>query len=201
MKTLDTIFDYIAEALVNTGYCILPDLLPVDMSAALYQRVTSLSKEELSSAGIGRNNTHINKTIRSDSTYWLSDSDGTDLAYMDWMEQLRIAMNQRLYMGLFKYEAHYAHYSEGAFYQRHLDAFKGKSNRVLTTLFYLNKDWQASDGGELLLYGDSPEKAPLETVLPEYGKFVVFLSDRFPHEVLKANRDRYSISGWFHINN
>lgn len=28
---------------------------------------------------------------------------------------------------------------------------------------------------------------------------VVFLSEKFPHEVLKANRKRYSIAGWFRV--
>jgi SM-20-related protein len=37
-------------------------------------------------------------------------------------------------------------------------------------------------------------------LLPTYGTLVVFLSDEFPHEVLKAHRDRYSIAGWFRVN-
>jgi SM-20-related protein len=38
---------------------------------------------------------------------------------------------------------------------------------------------------------------PIERVLPNYGKIVIFISDQFPHEVLAAERDRYSIAGWF----
>jgi SM-20-related protein len=29
---------------------------------------------------------------------------------------------------------------------------------------------------------------------------VIFLSERIPHEVLPATRDRYSIAGWFRVN-
>jgi len=37
-------------------------------------------------------------------------------------------------------------------------------------------------------------------VLPQLGTLVVFLSEEFPHEVLAAQRDRYSIAGWFRVN-
>lgn len=103
-------------------------------------------------------------------------------------------------MGLFDYEAHFAHYQPGAFYRRHLDAFRGRTNRVLTTLLYLNPDWQPGDGGELLLYPEQGEGV-LERVSPRAGTLVIFLSARFPHEVLPAQADRYSIAGWFRVNN
>jgi SM-20-related protein len=198
MINLDDSYEYIATALTDKGYCILPQILPETLTSALTARVTNLATEQFSTAGIGRNNTlHFNESIRNDETYWLTDDNNIDKQYLDWMKQLRIEINQRLYMGLFKFEAHYAHYRQGAFYKRHLDAFKGKSNRVLSILLYLNKDWQTGDAGELLLYDDN--NTLIETVLPTYGKVIIFLSDRFPHEVLKANRNRYSIAGWFHI--
>ena len=40
----------------------------------------------------------------------------------------------------------------------------------------------------------------IETVQPFYGRFVVFLSERFPHEVLPTTSTRYSIAGWFRVN-
>lgn len=195
------IYDQMADSLASKGYSIFPEILPETMTASLYQRVTELDSNEFTIAGIGRNNAfQHNQEIRSDITRWLSDENPIDASYLNWMDNLRSELNQRLYMGLFKYEAHYAHYVPGAFYQRHVDAFTGQSNRVLTSLLYLNHNWQAEDGGELLIYDPETEEI-LEEVTPEYGKFMVFLSTQFPHQVLKANRDRYSISGWFHINN
>ncbi|WP_338057695.1 2OG-Fe(II) oxygenase [Shewanella japonica] len=38
-------------------------------------------------------------------------------------------------------------------------------------------------------------------VTPSLGTIVVFLSEEFPHEVLPAKLDRYSIAGWFCLNN
>jgi SM-20-related protein len=35
---------------------------------------------------------------------------------------------------------------------------------------------------------------------PQGGTLAVFLSEEFPHEVLAANRTRYSIAGWFRVN-
>lgn len=193
--------DQIADALVDKGYYITHDLLPEMMTASLYQRVTQLNTEDFNEASIGRHQElQLNQQIRSDKTRWLTNDNDIDISYLNWMTHLRLELNQRLYMGLFKYEAHYAYYAPNAYYQRHVDAFKGKSNRVLTTLLYLNPDWQTADGGQLLIYHPETDEI-IEEIKPEYGKFVVFLSDQFPHQVLKANRDRYSISGWFHINN
>jgi SM-20-related protein len=194
------IYDQIADALTEKGYYIAPQLLPETMTAFLSQRVTQLNGDDFQTAGIGRKQAfQLNQQIRSDETRWLTVDNGIDASYLDWMSTLRTELNQRLYMGLFKYEAHYAHYAPGAYYQRHVDAFKGQSNRVLTTLLYLNPDWQTTDGGELVIYHPETEEV-IEQILPEYGKFIVFLSDQFPHQVLSANRDRYSIAGWFHIN-
>jgi SM-20-related protein len=54
-----------------------------------------------------------------------------------------------------------------------------------------------NDGGELVMYNESDEL--LETVKPKEDRLVVFLSDKFPHEVLKAKEKRYSIAGWFRV--
>jgi len=120
------------------------------------------------------------------------------------MEGLRLGLNRRLFMGLFDYESHFAHYPIGAFYKKHRDAFAGQSgnrqpNRVLSTVLYLNSAWQPHEGGELLIYAEDGE-AIIETVVPVYGRLVIFLSEKFPHEVLPATRERKSIAGWFRVN-
>ena len=59
--------------------------------------------------------------------------------------------------------------------------------------------WKAEDGGELVLYRGEEDSQGMR-VSPSWGTIVVFLSEEFPHEVLPANRDRYSIAGWYHLN-
>lgn len=194
------VFDLIADALTTHGYCILAQLLPPALTHDLYRRVARLDEHnDLEQAGIGREQKHqLNENIRSDETRWLDPENNVDQAYLNHMSDFRLAMNQRLFLGLFDYEAHYAHYPSGAFYKRHVDAFKGQSSRILTTVMYLNPFWQTQDGGQLQIY-DLNDDSLITSVEPEMGTFVVFLSEQFPHEVLPAKRDRYSIAGWFRV--
>jgi len=106
-------------------------------------------------------------------------------------------LNRELFLGLSYYESHFAIYEEGDFYEKHLYPFKNYKNRVVTTVFYLNDDWQEDDGGELIVYDEDDKK--LTQVAPKSNTLVVFMSEKFPHEVLKAKRKRYSIAGWFRV--
>src|SRR5690606_40843214 len=51
---------------------------------------------------------------------------------------LRLYVNRHLFLGLYEYECMFAHYPAGAFYKKHLDAFKSGINRRLSTVLYLN---------------------------------------------------------------
>ena len=196
----ERVYDQIADALAQDGCIILPDFLPAELTWQLYQHVSNLPTQQFKTAGIGRHNEQqLNHKIRNDKTSWLSNDTLAEQNYLSIMEECRSQLNQRLFMGLFDYEAHFAHYAEGSYYQRHIDAFRGRSNRVVTTVFYLNPDWSSSDGGELLIY-DPESNEVIHQVSPDFGTMVIFLSDRFPHEVLTAKHDRYSIAGWFRIN-
>jgi len=190
----------IAQYIAEQGYCVMDKALPESICQHLYQRVSNLPTSAFKDMGVGRGNQlHIDKTYRSDKSHWLMGEHPAEQAYLAWMESLRLEVNQHLFMGLLDYEAHFAHYAPQSFYKRHTDAFKGKSNRQLTTVFYLNPDWQAKHGGELLMYQDESISQPFQRILPEMGRLVVFLSDQFPHEVLAAHQDRYSIAGWFRL--
>ncbi|MCC5797710.1 MAG: 2OG-Fe(II) oxygenase [Methylophaga sp.] len=195
------LYDLIANDLVEQGYSIVPDAFSHALTHDLYRRVARLDEHnDLQLAGVGRETDfQINTAIRGDETRWLSDTHKVDAAYLQQMADFRLAINRRLFLGLFDYEAHYAHYAPSAFYKRHMDAFKGgESRRILTTVLYLNQDWQAADGGQLVIY-DKDSDQVISIVMPEMGTLVVFLSEDFPHEVLACKRDRYSITGWFRI--
>ncbi|GAA4094212.1 2OG-Fe(II) oxygenase [Zhongshania borealis] len=199
----EQIFDLIADALVATGYVVLPLALPPSVTEALFLRIASFEDEVFQAAGVGRaGEFQLNPFVRKDEIRWLSVQDPVEAGYLAWMERLRLGLNQRLFMGLFDYEAHFARYSDGAFYKKHVDAFKGSTNRVLSTVFYLNPGWALADGGHLLMYSDAavPALEPIARITPLMGSLVVFLSDRFPHEVTAASRLRYSIAGWFRVN-
>nr|WP_240919656.1 2OG-Fe(II) oxygenase [Oceanimonas sp. MB9] len=192
------VFDDIITAIAGPGMGIFPGFLDPGQTAALRRDFTALPDWQLTHAGIGREHDHHNnERIRTDKTRWLDGTTAPQQAYMALMAELQQLFNRQLFMGLRDYECHYARYDQGDFYKKHLDAFRGRSNRRLTTVLYLNDDWQPDQGGELLIYGDRGE--PLHRVRPEGGTLVCFLSERFPHEVLPARRPRLSIAGWFRV--
>lgn len=195
------LFDIVADAIETRGYIVLPAAVPPLLDDALYLHLKTLGPDAFAPARIGREQDEMrNPFVRNDRICWLVPDAPAVTDYLAWAERLRLALNRRLFLGLFDYECHFAHYPPGAFYKKHLDAFQGERNRVLTTVYYLNPNWQPGEGGELLLY--APESGELlETVAPGYGWMVIFLSERFPHEVVPALRARYSIAGWYRVNN
>ncbi|HEQ3510131.1 TPA: 2OG-Fe(II) oxygenase [Vibrio parahaemolyticus] len=179
------------DALATDGYYIWDDFLSKDEVTQLRDCIPDNWKK----ARIGRND----DVIRSDKIQWLKPAMGQPIAnYLSKMEEIRQEVNRHFFLGLFEYEAHFAKYEKGDFYQKHLDCFKGNENRRLTTVFYMNESWSEEDAGELVVY-DLNDKE-IATIPPRGGRLLVFLSEQFPHEVLPTNAQRFSIAGWFRIN-
>ncbi|GEA24780.1 2OG-Fe(II) oxygenase [Vibrio harveyi] len=184
------------DALSTHGYYIWDDFISQEEVAELRDCIPDNWKK----ARIGRNDdvTRI-ETIRSDKIQWLKRDMGAPVAsFLDKMEEIRLEANRHFFLGLFEYEAHFAKYEKGDFYQKHLDCFKGNENRRLTTVFYMNESWSEEDAGELVVYDLNDNK--IATIPPRSGRLFVFLSEQFPHEVLPTNAERFSIAGWFRIN-
>ena len=189
----------IAAHLQSAGYIVLEKPLLEGMSGRLLARCQDDGDERFHAAKIGRGaDRNLIGSIRGDAISWLDGMHSIDAAYMAWMEQLRIGLNEALYFGLFDFECHYAIYGAGSGYARHSDVLRGRRNRILSTVFYLNEGWQKCDGGELVLF--EPEgDAVIARVCPTFGKMVIFMSESFPHEVLAARATRRSIAGWFSV--
>lgn len=136
--------------------------------------------------------------IRTDRVSWL-DPDALTAAqrrYWEQLEQLRLAVNRQMFLGLFELEGHFAIYPPGTYYRKHLDQFRGIAGRQLSCILYLNEAWDETDGGQLRIYTDPDDPEAFEEVLPRGGQLVTFLSARFLHEVLPARRERLSLTGW-----
>jgi SM-20-related protein len=189
----------IAAQLEHTGYIVLDKPLPDTLSAQLFMRCHDDGSTRFQAAHVGRGaaKRQIN-AIRGDVINWLDTGNSIDQAYLAWMEELRLGLNAALYLGLFDFECHYAIYGAGDGYAKHADVLNGKRNRILSTVLYLNEDWQSGDGGELLLYEPTGD-AVIATVGPRFGTMVIFLSESFPHEVLISRKTRRSIAGWFRV--
>lgn len=191
----------IVTGLHNDGIAVITGAVP---TAAITALRDDLQSSTLKLAGIGRAQAlQHDPTVRSDTIAWMDGATSAQCAWLASMEQLRLAINRELLLGLFDYECHYAHYRPRQFYRRHRDAFTksalansdGAHSRVLSTVCYLNDQWHTNNGGELAIY-DNDEK-PLLQIAPTPGTLAIFLSAQFPHEVRPAAVDRFSIAGWF----
>jgi SM-20-related protein len=204
--------DKIADALVERGYLVLDNFLPEALLQDLLTSMNNLPESAFKAAGIGRETDFVvQENIRSDKIHWLEADTPTTTLFLHCMDSVAAGLNRRLFLGLCDYESHYAHYPAGASYKKHLDTFIEKNDvshtannplqntsfqRVLSTVLYLNKNWPKNVGGELILYSETGTQV-LEKILPQLGRIVIFLSEKFPHEVLAANCERKSIAGWF----
>jgi len=193
---MEHIYEQIVNALVNDGYGIIPDALSIELNRSLREAVTQ--EYNFKQAGIAPSTTvHIDPNRRRDKIAWLDRDGKASQEYLDFAQGLQEYLNRTLYLGLRYYEAHFARYEAGDFYEKHLDAFKHSKNRVVTTVYYLNDNWQQGDGGMLCLY--DKEDNLLEEIAPINNTLVVFLSEKFPHEVRPSCATRYSIAGWFRV--
>ncbi|MFT5162312.1 MAG: SM-20-related protein [Alteromonadaceae bacterium] len=199
-NTLDQTFDKMLGNIHQHGFAVLDNALPELLTRQLLNDCIT-RQAEFTAAGIGRQqDRQLQPAVRNDKTLWLDGHAQAQQGFLQLMNTIRLSVNRHFYMGLFDYECHYASYQKGDFYKKHLDAFKGRSNRVFSTVCYLNTPAQ---GGELLLYAQGTVQDSvqvLQKISAKAGTLVVFESERFPHEVLTAVDLRYSIAGWFRTN-
>lgn len=190
----------ICDGLADSGWLILDGAVPAPVLADLRQRLHELPETAFHTAGVGRQQGHgLQLDYRNDRIHWLEAVHPAEQAWLAWTDALRQHINSALFMGLQSYEAHFAHYAPGQRYGRHVDAFRGQANRVLSTVLYLNVAWDEADGGQLVIYPNHDLPQSSVDVSPQPGRLVIFLSEDMPHEVLPAKRDRYSIAGWFRV--
>ena len=100
-------------------------------------------------------------------------------------------------------EISYVRYTEGGFYERHVDDVIGVdddllpdgSRRAVSFVCFLpENDWREADGGQLRTFG---EGGP-EDFTPEPGALLLFDSCQLEHEVLPTKRERLVLVGWWH---
>jgi SM-20-related protein len=186
-----------AAALTASGHAVIEGALPVECWRGLRDEAERLLGAHAFSRGrIGHgSDRHEERATRGDSLCWLEPHMPAGGAYLRWMNELRVALNRQLFLGLTGFEAHYAHFSIGAAYGAHLDRYQDSNARVLSAIFYCNQDWPDDAGGEFVMYGD--HDAPCLTLAPRGGTLLLFLSAGRKHEAKAALRARWSVAGWF----
>lgn len=183
------------DSLANRDFVCIDDFLPENVLSSLKRMLTEqLAHDQFNEAGIGSVfNNVLEKSIRSDHTYWLDRKRDEQISeYFQIVEELISKLNRYCYLSLSGFEFHLAHYPKGSFYKRHLDSFSDRSNRMISMIIYLNENWVKGNGGELMIYKDDEEIMidPLE------NRCVLFKSQELEHEVLLAEKDRFSVTGW-----
>ncbi|MED5466435.1 MAG: 2OG-Fe(II) oxygenase, partial [Pseudomonadota bacterium] len=173
--------DELADSLSEKAWIELDLLghLPVGLIAALRNEVEILDRTEaMGRAGIGRGaDLTRDRSVRRDKIAWLDGYTAAQSELFRFFDALRVGLNQRLFLGLKRYEAHYATYQPGDFYKRHLDSFRGRASRVVSLVLYLNEGWQLQDGGELRVFSPDNEDQMVGLVRPEAGRAALFLSE------------------------
>ena len=196
----EELFGRISNELLDTGYSVNIDALPIALANQLYLNVSAMKAGSFEEAAIGRDQDHMrNVFVRSQRLSWIAIDSEPNSGWLRWANSLGAYLNRHLFLGLSSFESHHAHFSAGDFYKRHYDAFKGQEGRKVSVIVYLNRDWMPNDGGELVLYTNDEDKVGLK-ITPSFATVVVLLSEECPHEVLPVYRDRYSISGWYGMN-
>lgn len=184
----------VAAQLAGAGWCCVDDFLDGRVWRGLASECSILRESDaLAPASVGRARVR-DPALRGDATHWIEPGmSATQDALLARLDVLRVVLNRTAFLGLSGIEAHFAHYPPGTRYARHRDRFRDDDRRVVSLACYLNDHWEgARDGGALRLYdadGAAHEFAPLG------GRAVVFLSE-LEHEVLPAQRDRYSVAAW-----
>ena len=189
-------FATLVDSFVDNKVGIAEQFVSDALAARLAERLLRLYAQKLLVTG-GTGNEHKlthNKLMRSDVMYWLDRAhhNADEDEFLALMDNFVSYLNQTCYTGITGHEFHFTLYEEGAFYKRHLDQFQNNQSRQYSMIIYLNHDWIASDGGQLMIYQAGHDQA----ILPTGGKMVFFKSSELEHEVLITKRPRMSITGW-----
>ena len=190
------------NAMAGVGWAVMPMSISSEEGLHLKNECTASHLDgAFHRAGVGRGGSlQVREDIRRDEVLWIEPGEASahQTLYLASLETLRLALNERFFLGLFNYEGHFAIYPQGAFYKAHLDRHAGTRDRIVTVILYLNEGWQTGDGGELKLWTSAAGRdGCYELIEPRMGTMVCFMAEDFWHEVLPAIKQRTSITGWF----
>ncbi|MEZ5666278.1 MAG: 2OG-Fe(II) oxygenase [Alphaproteobacteria bacterium] len=190
----------LADDLADRGWSILdgwPD--PVLVAALADAARRHHAADDTRVAAVGRSDEAVvDRSLRRAEIRWLEGADPLEARFLAAAETLRLALNARLFLGLFAFEACYAVYPPGGFYARHADALRGQRNRIVSLVTYLNPHWDAGQGGALVIYGRDGARAA--AVEPRAGTSVLMLSEEIEHEVRPTAALRLAVAGWWRVN-
>ena len=191
----------ICDDIAEKDWSVQDAFLPAGLLSNLQKEIKIMEeKRHFRPARVGSGpDSRLVPEIRTDLVMWL-DPDNLSVCqkeYWNIIDVLKNEINRNFYLNLREFEAHFTIYKPGAFYKKHIDQFARVKQRTISCILYLNENWIEDYGGQLRIYiNNEDESESFLDVLPLPGTFVCFRSDKTYHEVLPANRERYSLTGW-----
>ena len=196
---MQTDFETLISEFIENKVGICQHFIKDDLATHLKINLLAVHQQKLLlAAGTGNTEKLFDKSIRSDAIFWLDrkNNDRYENQFFDLMDDFIRYLNSSCFAGITDYEFHYSMYEIGSFYKKHFDQFQNDSNRKYSMISYLNNNWVAADGGELLIHQSSGN----QQISPTQGKTIFFNSNEIEHEVLVTHQQRMSITGWLKNN-
>lgn len=203
-----SICNHFVKDLNNYGMFVIDSFLGSERGDLVYEEVVNLHKAGLFKEGqLVRNDTQ-NRDIRGDEIIWLigNEPQCPNIRYLiTEIDRIVITSNKLKNNGkLGQYridgrtKAMVACYpGNGAHYVKHVDN-PNKDGRVLTAIYYLNKNWIPEIHGGTLRIFPNEERRKAADIDPKFDRMLFFWSDRRnPHEVQPSFRTRYAITIWY----
>lgn len=179
--------DEVLDIFVHDGFIVIDDVYSQTALLALQAESGFIDYRDAKLAE------GVRKTdIRGDRIRWITKDFFAGYYYLQSINELAHLFNRTLFAGIRHSEAHYACYPPGFGYKWHSDNPVGRDERVVSAVFYLNDEWEDSDGGQLSIIDSHNQPHQL---LPKANRLVIFDSN-LQHQVEIAHRQRYSIATW-----
>jgi len=171
---MQSIFETLIASFLENNVGVANGFLSTELVEKLTQNLLQLEmNDQLKSAGTSNSKlASYDTTVRGDSIYWLdkSHNDIYENKFLELVEDFIRYLNSSCFTGITDCEFHYALYKKGSYYIKHLDQFRNNSGRQYSMISYLDNNWKAEDGGELLIHQVNNN----QTISPTQGKTVFF---------------------------
>jgi Rps23 Pro-64 3,4-dihydroxylase Tpa1-like proline 4-hydroxylase len=194
----------LTEELLSVGYCIIDDVLPLNLALSLHDNFATASEWETIDQVREKHYEHIFKT---NSPFLPKEGESYSARFkrsktLEQTETINSIFNQYFTPILKEYSPFDVNTHDircykldaGDHYRTHIDDYAGEINLI----YYVNKEWRWDWGGILNVYSDSDPNFNVP-IFPKFNRVVLLNNQVFraPHSVSSievfAKNPRYSI--------
>ncbi|CAK9301620.1 unnamed protein product [Gordionus sp. m RMFG-2023] len=198
MSELQELLNYVTNCLNSYGLCVLDNFLGYILAKEVQKEVNSIINLQPFVEGQVLS---TNPSIRGDKITWVEGDEKYCYFIRNYIKKVdsivyecktdlakNISGRTKAMISIYP--------RNGTKYLKHVDN-PYKDGRCITTIYYLNNDWDRErDGGCLRLYPSMIDAEPI--IEPMFDRLILFWSDsRNPHEVEPSFRTRFAITVWY----